>query len=287
MKKIAFTKMQGTGNDFVLLDALQRSLRVTPAVARALCDRRFGVGADQVLVLAASSVADFKMLIYNADGSQVEMCGNGIRCLARYAYDRGHTKKRTLTVETLAGVRTTVIKRGSVRVDMGAPVLEASLVPTRAHGRVIDHPFALEEIATGSKQTVSLKMTCVSMGNPHAVVFVEDVESLPLEEWGPVIERDPFFPKRTNVEFVQITDPDNARVRVWERGSGATLACGTGACAVVVAGVLTGRFHRHVTLSLPGGHLKVEWAPDNRVYLTGPAVFVFDGVFEPKKSLSH
>jgi diaminopimelate epimerase len=273
MKKISFTKMQGTGNDFVLLDALRHPVRVTPTLARHLCDRRFGVGADQVLVLAKSAVADFKMLIYNADGSQVEMCGNGIRCLARYAFERGHTKKRSMTVETLAGIRSPVITRGNVRVDMGVPVLDAATVPTRAKGRVIDHPFSLKS----AKTEVDLKMTCVSMGNPHAVIFVPDVAEVPLEEWGPVIETDPFFPRRTNVEFVHVIDPDHAQVRVWERGSGATLACGTGACAVAVAGVLTGRFHRMVELSLPGGLLKVEWAADNRVYLTGPAAFVFDG----------
>ena len=276
MKKLSFTKMQGTGNDFVLLDALRHPVRVTPALARRLCDRRFGVGADQVLVLAKSAVADFKMLIYNADGSQVEMCGNGIRCLARYAFDRGHTKKRRMTVETLAGVRTPVIERGAVRVDMGAPILDAALIPTKAKGRVIDQPFSLK----APKNEVNLEMTCVSMGNPHAVIFVDDADAVPLEEWGPVIEHSPFFPKRTNVEFVQMKNPDQARVRVWERGSGATLACGTGACAVGVAGVLTGRFHRAVTLSLPGGDLNVEWAADNRVYLTGPAAFVFDGHFD-------
>lgn len=276
MKKLSFTKMQGTGNDFVLLDALRQPVRVTPALARRLCDRRFGVGADQVLVLAKSAVADFKMLIYNADGSQVEMCGNGIRCLARYAFDRGHTKKRRMTVETLAGVRTPVIERGAVRVDMGAPILDAALIPTKAKGRVIDQPFSLK----APKNEVNLEMTCVSMGNPHAVIFVDDADAVPLEEWGPVIEHSPFFPKRTNVEFVQMKNPDQARVRVWERGSGATLACGTGACAVGVAGVLTGRFHRAVTLSLPGGDLNVEWAADNRVYLTGPAAFVFDGQFD-------
>jgi diaminopimelate epimerase len=274
-QKMSFTKMHGTGNDFVLLDALRHPVRVTPALARRLCDRRFGVGADQVLVLAKSKVADFKMLIYNADGSQVEMCGNGIRCLARYVFERGHTKKRSMTVETLAGVRNPVIERGHVRVDMGAPLLEAALVPTQARGRVIGHPFSLK----APKTEVRLEMTCVSMGNPHAVIFVDDVAAVPLEEWGPVIETDPFFPHRTNVEFVQRGDPDRAQVRVWERGSGATLACGTGACAVGVAGVLTGRFHRTVTLSLPGGDLNVEWAADNRVYLTGPAAFVFDGTW--------
>jgi diaminopimelate epimerase len=274
--------MQGTGNDFVLLDALRHPVRVTPVLARRLCDRRFGVGADQVLVLAKSKAADFKMLIFNADGSQVEMCGNGIRCLARYAFERGHTNRRAMSVETLAGLRRAVVRRALVRVDMGAPVLDAALVPTRAKGRVIDHPFALTPLSSSrrGKGAVTLEMTCLSMGNPHAVVFVEDVDAVPLAEWGPAMEGDPFFPRRTNVEFVQAKDADRARVRVWERGSGMTLACGTGACAVAVAGVLTGRFHRKVTLSLPGGDLGVEWAADNRVYLTGPAAFVFDGTFD-------
>jgi diaminopimelate epimerase len=282
MRKLPFTKMHGTGNDFVLLDALRHPVRVTAGLARRLCDRRFGVGADQVLVLAKSKTADFKMLIYNADGSQVEMCGNGIRCLARYAFERGHTNKRELSVETRAGLRRPVLHRTLVRVDMGPPVLDAALIPTRAQGRVIDHPFSLQPLPASrrGKGAVKLQMTCVSMGNPHAVIFVEDVDAVPLAEWGPVMERDPFFPRRTNVEFVQVIDPDHARVRVWERGSGMTLACGTGACAVGVAGVLTGRFHRKVTLSLPGGDLGVEWAADNRVYLTGPAAFVFDGTFD-------
>jgi diaminopimelate epimerase len=281
MKKVSFTKMEGAGNDFVVLDALQRPIRVTSALAQRLCDRRFGVGADQVLVLEKSNGADFKMLIFNADGSQVEMCGNGIRCLARYAFDRGHSKKRKLTIETLAGVRQTVLVRQSVRVDMGPPQLDAALIPTQAKGRVIDHPFELLSSTPQGKvkERVKLELTCVSMGNPHAVVFVEDVDAIPLADWGTAMEQNSFFPKRTNVEFVQVVDPDNARVRVWERGSGATLACGTGACAVGVAGVLTGRFHRKVTLSLPGGNLTVDWNADNRVYLTGPATFVFDGTF--------
>jgi diaminopimelate epimerase len=258
------------------LDALRHPVRVTPALAKSLCDRRTGVGADQVLALGKSDVADFRMLIYNADGSQVEMCGNGIRCLARYAFDRGHTKKTEMTVETLAGIKRPVLVRGGVRVDMGAPVLDAARIPTRAEGRVIERPLPAFPGPDGWPKP--LRMTCVSMGNPHAVVFVEDADKVPLGVWGPRLETHPFFPRRTNVEFVQALSPDQARVRVWERGSGATLACGTGACAVAVAGVLAGRFHRKVRLLLPGGDLQVEWAADDRVYLTGPAAFVFDGV---------
>lgn len=277
MKKIPFTKMHGTGNDFVVLDGFRSSVRVTPSLARRLCDRRFGVGADQVLVLAPSRVADLKMLIYNADGSQVEMCGNGIRCVARYAVETGRVKKKAMTVETLAGVRSAILDRSGVRVDMGAPILEARRIPTTGAGRVIQKPFVVRPGA--GPKPVRLELTAVSMGNPHAVIFVDDLDRVPLEEWGRSLERHPFFPKRTNVEFVQEINPDRARVRVWERGSGATLACGTGACAVGVAGVLTGRFHRKVVLSLPGGDLGVEWAPDNRVYLTGPAAFVYEGHF--------
>lgn len=283
MKKISFTKMHGTGNDFVLLDALRRPVRVTEALARRLCDRRFGVGADQVLVLEKSKKADFAMRIFNADGSQVEMCGNGIRCLARYAHDRGHTRKTEFTVDTLAGVKRPRLLEGRVRVDMGEPILDAAKIPTRATGRVIERVFPFRSLpprrgraGVGGKDR--LLITCVSMGNPHAVFFVPDVDEIPLESWGPAIENDPFFPRRTNVEFVQVTDPGHARVRVWERGSGATLACGTGACGVAVAGVLTGRLHRKVRLSLPGGELGIEWAADNHVFLSGPAAFVYDGV---------
>lgn len=283
VKKIAFTKMQGTGNDFVVLDGIRRPVRVTPALARALCDRRFGAGADQVLVLERSAVADFRMKIYNADGSQVEMCGNGIRCLALFARDRGHTRQSAFTVETRGGIKRPAIHGGRVRVDMGEPILDAARVPTRATGRVLEHPLAktLGAAARGvlGRSGGALRGTAVSMGNPHIVIFVDDVAAVPLETWGPAIERDAFFPRRTNVEFVRVENPDRAVVRVWERGSGATLACGTGACAVGVAGVLTGRLHRRVVLALPGGALDVEWAPDNHVYLTGPATFVYDGVW--------
>lgn len=273
MKKIPFTKMHGTGNDFVVLDALRHPVRVTPDLARRLCDRRFGVGADQVLVLDRSRRADFTMRIYNADGSQVEMCGNGIRCLARYAHDRGHTAKVEFDVETLGGIKRPRLEKNRVRVDMGEPDLDAARLPSVFRGRSIERP--LPDLAFPDLPG----FTGVSMGNPHAVFFVEDVDAVPLEIWGPKIENHRAFPRRTNVEFVQATAADRARVRVWERGAGVTLACGTGACASAVAGVITGRLHRRVTLSLPGGDLGVTWEDNNHVFLTGPAEFVFDGVF--------
>lgn len=272
MKKLSFTKMHGTGNDFVLLNAMRRPVRLNAALSRTLCDRHFGVGADQLLVLGPSKKADFRMRIVNADGSEVEMCGNGIRCAARYAFERGIVKKKEMSVETLAGIIRPSLQKDLVRVDMGAPVLDAEKIPTRGKGRIIDAPFRW----TGNE----VKMTCVSMGNPHAVIFVDDLFKVPAGIWGPQIENHSFFPKRVNVEFAQVLSPRNVKARVWERGAGLTLACGTGACAVAVAGVLTGRLRRDVAVSLPGGDLRVEWAADEHVYLTGPATYVFEGEFE-------
>ncbi len=276
--------MHGTGNDFVVLNGFRRPVRMTAVLARRLCDRRFGVGADQILTLEKSKAADFRMRIFNADGSQVEMCGNGIRCLARYARERGLTSKREMTVETLGGIKRMVIHGAYVRVDMGEPILDAAKVPTRSRGRVIEKPFRFHSLPplrgrVGVGGIMSCPVTCLSLGNPHAVFFVEDVDRVPLELRGRAIENHPFFPRRTNVEFVQVLDPGRARVRVWERGAGATPACGTGACAAAVAGVLTGRFRRRVALSMPGGDLGVEWAGDNHVFLSGPAAFVYDGDF--------
>jgi diaminopimelate epimerase len=275
---IPFVKMHGTGNDFVVFDATRRPVRLGAADTRLLADRRFGVGADQILILEPSRKADFRMRIVNADGSEVEMCGNGIRCAALFARERGIARGPAMTVETLAGIMRPVIGRGEVRVDMGEPVLDAERVPVRAKGRVIDEPLTRLRI-DGPAALQGLRFTCVSMGNPHAVTFVRDLDRTPVEAWGPRIENHPFFPRRVNAEFVQVTGPRTARVRVWERGAGLTLACGTGACAVAVAGVLTGRLRRSVTLTLPGGDLRVEWAADGRVYLTGPAAFVYDGIW--------
>jgi diaminopimelate epimerase len=264
--------MHGTGNDFVVLDALRRPVTLSASATRKLCDRRFGAGADQILILEPSKKADFRMRILNADGSEVEMCGNGIRCVARYAYEKGHTKKKDMVFETKAGlIKPTLEGRDSVRVDMGAPILDAEKIPTKAKGRFIDKPFRWNGRAA--------PMTCVSMGNPHAVIFVEDLAKTTVETWGPEIETHPFFPRRTNVEFAQIVSPRDVRVRVWERGAGLTLACGTGACATAVAGVLTGRLQRQATVHLPGGALRIDWRADDHVIMTGPAAFVYEGRF--------
>ena len=281
---IPFVKRHGAGTDFVLIDALKKPVKVGAPLARALLDRRFGAGGDQILLLEPSKKADFRMRVMNPDGSEVEMCGNGIRCAALYAFERGRVKKKQMAVETLAGIiRPSLSAKGLVRVDMGEPVLDAEEIPTTAKGRVIDQDFSFSLPSFGRAGerggAVDLKITSVSMGNPHCVVFVDHLDETPVEAWGPLMEVHPFFPRRVNVEFVQVLSPDEARVRVWERGAGITLACGTGACAVAVAGVLTGRFHRKVDLTLPGGVLTIEWAPDNHVFMTGPAAFVFDGVF--------
>ena len=273
--KLTFSKMHGAGNDFVLVDATRKPFRPTAVVTRKLCDRHFGVGADQVLILERSRHADLRMRILNPDGSEAEMCGNGIRCAALYARTRGLVKKDEMSFETRAGIiRPRLVGDGRVWVDMGEPVLEAEKIPTRGRGRVIEAPF---KFGCG-RATI----TCVSMGNPHCVLFVDDLAKVPAAAWGPAIERDPFFPRRTNVEFVQVLSPDRVRATVWERGAGLTLACGTGACAAVVAGVLTGRLRRSASVALPGGVLDIEWAPDNRVFMAGPAAFVFDGTIGVK-----
>lgn len=307
--KIEFVKMHGTGNDFILIDCLKyTSMSGHPGhwwrdVSARLCDRRFGVGADQVLILEASPIADFRMRIFNTDGGEVEMCGNGIRCLAKYVWDSRYSGKKTLDIETLAGIirpeaaGCTPDEAGSnthdetgnthdtinnthgtadgicgdlVRVDMGEPILEGKDIPVEASGRIIDYPLLLENR--------DFAVTCVSMGNPHAVVFVDKVDRHPLQIYGPMIERHPFFPKRTNVEFVEVVNPSELKMRVWERGSGETLACGTGACAAAVASALKGLTGHSVTVHLRGGDLHVEW--DTRVFMTGPAVTVFTGTVD-------
>lgn len=275
MKKLAFTKMHGTGNDFLVINALRAPVKISPSLAQKLCDRRFGAGADQILFLEPSKKADFRMRIMNADGSEVEMCGNGIRCVARFALERGHTRKTDLVFETKAGLIRPSVRKSLVRVDMGRPILDAAKIPTQAKGRVVERALSFSH--KGRKAV--FKVTAVSMGNPHAVIFVDDLDETDVEFWGPVIENHPFFPKRVNVEFVQVMSPEAVRVRVWERGAGLTMACGTGACAVAVAGVLTGRLRRHVEARLPGGALRIEWADNDRVIMTGPAAFVYDGIF--------
>lgn len=279
---IHFTKMHGLGNDFILIDCMLQACPFNNEqlvdISKHLCDRRFGVGADQILLLYPSNIADFRMMIFNADGSEVEMCGNGIRCLAKYIWDRGLSSKNILSIETLAGVIRPEKAGDMVKVDMGEPIFEAERIPVRINSKlktqnpklIIDYPLQLE----GRE----FKITCLSMGNPHAIILVDDVSDFPVTYYGPMIETHPIFPKRTNVEFIQALSEKELRMRVWERGSGETMACGTGASAVVVAANLKGLTGRSVTVHLPGGGLLIDWAEDNHVYMTGPAVEVFEGI---------
>lgn len=267
--ELEFTKMHGCGNDFIFIDCLKREVPDLGAVAGKLCDRRFGIGADQLLTVHPSVIADFKMEIYNADGSQVEMCGNGIRCFAKYVFAHGLTAKKELAVETLAGIIRPRIVGDRVEVDTGEPILEGRNIPVNGDGQIINRPLVVDGAA--------YEITCVSMGNPHCVVYLEEIDGLDLEKIGPRFEHHVFFPKRVNTEFIKIIGPSEVKMRVWERGAGETWACGTGAAAVVVAGALTGRTAREVTVHLKGGDLWIEWRNNNRVYMTGEAVEVFNG----------
>lgn len=269
MSEIPFTKMHGCGNDFIFLDCLNGDIDDLGKLAKKLCDRRFGIGADQLLTVHPSKAADFKMEIYNADGGQVEMCGNGIRCFAKYVYDHGLTQKKELRVETLAGIIRPRLIEDLVEVDMGKPILEGEKIPVNAGGKIINRPLEMEG--------TTYSITCVSMGNPHCVLYLDAIDELDLEKIGPRFEHHPFFPKRVNTEFVKVLSSHEVGVRVWERGAGETWACGTGACAVGVAGVLTGKTERKITVHLKGGDLLIEWRDDNRVYMTGGAEEVFHG----------
>ena len=269
--------MQGLGNDYVYVNCFREKIADPPDLARRISDRHFGVGSDGLIMINPSDCADFEMEMYNADGSRGEMCGNGIRCVAKYVYDYGLTDRTTITVETLGGIKTLdlTVEGGKVKlvkVDMGKPELAPEKVPVIAEGdAAVDVPIAAE----GKEY----RMTCVSMGNPHAVIFVDqDVRELPLEEIGPGFETHERFPNRVNTEFVRVLDRHTAEMRVWERGSGETLACGTGACAVAVACVLNGLTEDEVTVKLLGGDLQIFWDRErDTVYMTGPAEAVFDG----------
>lgn len=273
-----FTKMQGCGNDYVYVDggAEQIPAQDKPALVRRLSDRHFGIGGDGVIFINPSNEADFEMEMYNADGTRAEMCGNGIRCVGKFVYDKGLTDKTDITVISTGKVKylTLFTKDGkveTVKVNMGAPELAAALVPV-----VCDKEQAVDEPV--SVQGREYRMTCVSMGNPHAVVFMDDVESLNIETIGPHFENHERFPRRTNTEFVKVLDRNTVQMRVWERGTGETLACGTGACATVVACVLNGLTQETVTVKLLGGDLTVTWdRAADVVYMTGPAVTVFEG----------
>ena len=272
--------MQGTGNDFILIDCLNSGCGIQDAEfasrAAKLCDRRFGIGADQLLLLYPSNTADFKMRIVNADGSEVEMCGNGIRCLAKYIWDRNLSDKKVLAVETLAGIIRPEKSGDMVKVDMGEPVFEPEKIPVNL--KVQDSDLIMAYPLQVADQ--EFKVTCLSMGNPHAVIVVNDVSHYPVTHYCPMIEKHPAFPRRINVEFVEALSRQEIRMRVWERGAGETLACGTGASAVAVALHLKGLTDRKVTIHLRGGDLFIEWGSDNHVSMSGPAVEVFKGVIE-------
>jgi len=272
-----FTKMQGCGNDYIYVDCFRQPMPHDPSgLSRAISDRHFGVGSDGLILICPSDKADTRMRMYNADGSESEMCGNGIRCVAKYVYDHGLVRKSPLRIETGNGVLTLELELsgGAVRqvcVDMGEPILQAERIPTTLHG---DPPKDVALEIAGK----TLRVTCVSMGNPHCITFVDAITDELVLGLGPRIEKHPAFPRRINAEFVRVNRPDDVTVRVWERGSGETLACGTGACAVAVAGHLTGRTGRRITAHLPGGDLQLHWSEaDNHVYMTGPAVEVFSG----------
>ena len=273
--KITFTKMHGLGNDFILIDCRHVTLNNLPELSKTLCHRRFGVGADQMLLLLASQEADFMMRIFNADGGEVEMCGNGIRCLAKYIWDRNLSAKKILSVETPGGIIRPEKAGDLVKVDMGEPVFEPEKIPVMQReinnsSRIIDYPLRIEDR--------EFKITCVSMGNPHAVIFVENLSKFPIPYYGSLIENHPLFPKKTNVEFIEVLTPKEISMRVWERGSGETMACGTGASAAVVASNIKGLTEKEVTVHLLGGDLFIEWAGTNHVYMTGPAEEVFEGI---------
>jgi len=297
--KIHFTKMHGLGNDFILIDCRKNSsgIRGPAAMAKYLCHRRFGIGADQMLLLYRSRIAHFKMRIFNADGSEVEMCGNGVRCLAKYIWDRKISRREILQIETLAGIMKPERAGEMVKVDMGEPIFEPVKIPVKINPKfktknpktknknlesrisnlVIDYPLKIKDR--------EFKITCVSMGNPHAVIMVKGVSDFPVAYYGPLIENHPIFPKRTNVEFIEVLNHSEIAMYVWERGAGETMACGTGASAVAVASHVKGLTGRTATVHLLGGDLLVEWAPDNHIYMTGPAEKVFEGTFEIKDLL--
>lgn len=274
-----FTKMEGCGNDYVYVNGFEEKIDNPNEVAIAVSDRHFGIGSDGLIIINPSEVADFKMCMYNADGSEGKMCGNGIRCVAKYVYDFNLTDKDVITVETLSGIKTLKLnvengKVKTVRVNMGAPILECDKVPVKYD----DENMINKPVKVDGK---TFNITCVSMGNPHAVTFINDTDNLEIEKIGPKFENNEIFPDKVNTEFIQIIDKNIVKMRVWERGSGETFACGTGACASVVASVLNGLTENKVTVKLLGGDLEIEYNQDeNTVYMTGPARVVFTGEYD-------
>ena len=276
-----FTKMHGLGNDFVILNCLEETVTNPSELAQNMCDRNFGIGADGLVLVLPSDVeeADFRMRIFNPDGSEPEMCGNAIRCFAKYLYERGLTTKTDLNVETLAGIikPKLILEDGEVelvKVDMGQPRLKRSEIPMKGEEskQIVQEPLYVD----GEE----FKVTCVSMGNPHCVIFVDDAEEAPVRELGPKIETHDLFPEDINVEFIEVMNEEELKMRVWERGAGVTLACGTGACGSTVAAILNDFTEQKVTVHLLGGDLVIEWADDNHVYMSGPATEVFTGDYQ-------
>lgn len=285
---IRFTKMEGLGNDYVYIDCTKQDIKNASELAKVISDRHFGVGSDGLILIKKSKIADFRMQMFNSDGSEAEMCGNGIRCVGKFVYDKGLTDKTTLKIETLAGIKILDLnvedgKVKTVRVDMGEPILDYKLIPAR-DGKVYKSKDGIKFYKVNINIDNDLKeLTCVSMGNPHGVDFMNNMEKLKIEKYGPIIEVDNHFPNKVNAEFIEIVDKNNINMRVWERGAGETLACGTGACASVVASVLNGYTERQVTVKLLGGKLDIEWnKEDNHVYMTGPAKTVFEGTIDEK-----
>jgi len=278
--KIDFVKMHGLGNDFILIDCSSKPLgdsSFLSYLAKKLCNRNFGIGADGLILILPSSKADLRMRIFNYDGSEAQMCGNGIRCFAKYAYENKLVSKNKFTIETLAGIiipelTITNNKILGVKVNMGTPKLRRREIPMNGKNTLT---VVNETLKINPEQT--FKITCVSMGNPHCITFVNDVQSISVDEIGPKIENHPLFPEKINVEFIQVLNKQEINFRVWERGVGETLACGTGACAALVAAVLNKKTDREATIHLPGGALNIEWADDRHVYMTGPAELVFRG----------
>ncbi|MBN1140197.1 MAG: diaminopimelate epimerase [Deltaproteobacteria bacterium] len=276
-----FAKMHGAGNDYVYVNGFEESIDDPVSLAVAVSRPHFGIGADGLILILPSTVADVRMRMFNADGSEAEMCGNGIRCVAKYAFDHGLVDRAEISVETQAGIRTLRLftnasgKVERVRVMMGNPRLTRAEIPMQGEATAL---VVNEELAVLDR---IFRITCVSMGNPHCVLFVPTVADFPVEKYGPAIENHALFPRRTNVEFVEILSRNQVRQRTWERGSGETLACGTGACAVTVAGALNGLTERRILNHLLGGDLELEWAASGEVYMTGPAVQVFEGDYSP------
>ena len=280
---IKFTKMQGLGNDYVYIDATKENIENPSMLSKYISDRHFGVGSDGLILICPSDKADFRMRMFNSDGSEAEMCGNGIRCVGKFVYDKKLTDKTLVTIETKAGIKNLKLnvkdeEVDTVRVDMGTPILESEKIPV-----ITD-----EKIAQNLKLNAldkSFNFTCVSMGNPHAVTIVDNVSDFDVKKYGSILEINEVFPNKTNVEFVEIKDPENIKMRVWERGTGETLACGTGACASAVACNLNGLTKNNVNVELLGGNLNIELGGDNHVYMTGPAITVFEGELNNPKVL--